>query len=204
MPAGDLCTLSDLTSYLGDSSISATSLTALSFLITQVSGWAQGFTERNLTGIQAYTFTADGQGSDAIFLPEGPVTGVTSVSVDGTAIPASPGSPTYGFLASDCDVALIGGYFPRGRRNVVITYTAGYSYTFTPGAGGNAALDVLTGTPADLRWAVIETVALRFKRRASLGKNSEGITGQSTSYDNSITPKDALAIFQKYKKNIPW
>ena len=202
MPAGDLCTLSDLTSYLGDPNISATSLTALSFLISSVSGWVQGFSERNMVGIQSYTFTADGNGGGAVFLPEGPVTGVTSVVIDGVSVPSSPGSPTYGFLASDCDVVIIGGRFPRGLRNVVITYTAGFPYTFTLGV--SPPLDILTGTPADLRWAVVETVALRYKRRLSLGKMSEGLTGQTTAYDSSIAPKDAMAIFQKYKKNIPW
>ncbi len=204
MPAEDLCTLSDLTSYLGDPNLSTPSLTALSFLITSVSGWVQGFCERNLAGVQSYTWTTDGNGGGAIFLPEGPVVAVQSVAVDGVAIPASPGSPTYGFLASDCDVAIIGGRFPRGRRNVVITYTAGYPYTFTPGAGNDPTKDTLAGTPADLRWAVVETVALRYKRRLSLGKNSEGLTGQSTTYDNAIAPKDAMEIFNRYRRIIPW
>ena len=202
MPTGDLCTLSDLTTYLGDPNLLAAPLSALSFLITSVSGWVQGYCERNLAGPQVYTFTIDGNGQDAIFLPEGPVVSISSVTVDGVPIPASPGAPTYGYMATDCEVVIIGGRFNRGRRNVVITYSAGYPYTFT--AGATPAADTLTGTPGDLRWAVVETVALRYRRRASLGKTSEGLTGQTTSYDNSIAPKDAMGIFNKYKKETPW
>ena len=204
MPAGDLCTLSDLVAYLGDPSIGSTSLTALSFLISVVSGWAQGYTERNLAGIQSYTFTTDGNGNHSIFLPEGPVASVSSVTVDGNPVPASPGSPTFGYLVGDCDVTIIAGRFSRGHKNVVIQYQAGWPYLFAPGVPTPGINDVITLEPADLRWAVIETVALRYRRRSSLGKNSEGLQGQSTSYDNSIAPKDAMVIFQHYKKVTPW
>ena len=39
MPTGDLCTLTDAVSYLGDNTIQATSLTALSYIISAVSAW---------------------------------------------------------------------------------------------------------------------------------------------------------------------
>jgi hypothetical protein len=51
---------------------------------------------------------------------------------------------------------------------------------------------------------VIETVALRFKERTRIGKNSEGMAGQQTNYTNAMAPKDAMAIFTRYKRNIPW
>ena len=208
MPAGDLCTLSDLTSYLGDTNITGPSLTALSFLITQVSGWVQGYCEAFLAGPKTYTWITDGNAQSRIFLTEGPVTGITSATAGGSALPISSGSPAYGLVNTDCEAVFIGGRFPRGDQNITIVYTAGYPYTFTAGQNAdgtaNAALDTLSGTPGDLRWAVIETVALRFKRRQSLGKNSEGLTGQTTSYDNNIAPKDAMQTFGKYKKGTPW
>ena len=203
MPAGDLCTLSDLTAYLGDQPLGAASLTALSFIISAVSSWAQGYCERNLAGVQSYTWTGNGTGGRDLSLPEGPVVSVLSVSVDGVPIQPSSGSPNYGWVQTDHGVSLIGGCFKRGVQNVTVLYQAGWAYSFTPGSSGPAG-DVIAGLPGDLRWAVIETVALRFKRRTSLGMNSQGMAGQNTSYDNSIAPKDALSTLQRYRKVTPW
>jgi hypothetical protein len=204
MPAGDLCTLADVVSYLGDPNIGSTSLTSLSFLISAVSAWAQGFTERNLAGVQPYTYTTDGNGGSALFLPAGPVTGITSVTIGGSSVPMSSGSPQYGIVATDCEAVFIGGHFPRGRQNVVVQYQAGYPYLFVPGSPTPGMNDTITLEPADLRWAIVETVALRYRRKDSLGVNSKSLQGQSTSYDNSIAPKDAMAILQRYKKETPW
>ena len=203
MPAGDLCTQSDVISYLGDQNLGAAALSVVSFLITQVSAWAQGYCERRFDGIQTLSWTADGLGGDTLPLPEQPVISVTGVTVNGTVLFPSDGS-TFGYLADNRSVTIINGSFTRGRKNVQISYTAGYPYTFTPGTPTPGPGDTLTGTPADLRWAVIETVALRYKRRTSLGQNSGNIQGQSISYDSSIAPKDAMVIFNKYKKNTPW
>ena len=203
MPAGDLCTLTDMTSYLGDQPLGAAALTALSMLITSVSNWAVGYCERNLAGIQTYTWTGNGNGGRNIFLPEGPVVSVLSVTQDGTAVPPSAGSPNCGWIQTDHGVSYIGGHFRRGVQNITVQYTAGWAYAFTPGSSGPAG-DTIAGLPGDLRWAVVETVALRFKRRTSLGMNSQGLAGQSTSFDNSIAPKDAMDIFQRYRKVTPW
>ena len=200
--AGDLCTLTDVQTFLVDNT--ATAIPALQALITMVSAWVEGFCERNFHGVQTLTWLADGLGGDTLPLPEGPVVSVISVMVDGVLVAPSAGAPAYGWLADDGSVSILGGRFTRGRKNVVITYTAGWPYTFTPGAGADPTKDVLAGTPMDLRFAVIETVALRFKRRQKIGLNSEGLQGQSTSYDNSMAPKDAMATLNRYKKNVPW
>ena len=200
--AGDLCTLSDVQGYLANTN--AASIPQLQALITQVSAWVEGYCERDFTGIVSYTWLTDGLGGDTLPLPNGPVTGVTSVTLDGSPVLPSSGYPAYGYLADGRSITIIGGVFTRAKKNVQIVYAAGYPYVFTPGAGNDPAKDVLTGVPADLRFAVVETVALRFKGITRIGKNSENIQGQTTSYDNSIAPKDALAIFGIYKRNTPW
>lgn len=200
MPTGDLCTLSDVQTYLGDASAPAVPI--LQALIAQVSDWVEGFCERNFHGIQSYTWLTDGHGGDTLPLPNSPVISVTSVIIDGVAVTASSGAPAAGYLADERSVSILGGQFTRGRKNVTISYTAGYTYTFTAGAAPTQ--DTIVGVPGDLRFAVIETVALRFKRRNKIGLNSEGNAGQTTSYDNSMAPKDALAILNIYRKNVPW
>jgi len=205
MPAGDLCTLSDVTAFLtGDQALGTAALTALSFLITQVSAWAQGYCERTFAGSQVNNWLTDGTGGDTLPLPNTPLVAVGVVTVDGIAIAPSSDGISYGWVADDRSITIQRGRFTRGRKNIRIGYTSGWNYVFTAGAGGNAQLDTITGIPQDLRWAVVETVALRYKRRTSLGKNSEGLTGQSTSYDNSIAPKDALATLNQYRKVTPW
>jgi len=193
MPAGDLCTLTDVQTYLGD----ATSQSAgvLGALITQVSAWVQSYCERNLSGILTYNWMTDGHGGDTLPLPEGPVVSILSVSIDGNPVLPSDGQSS-GWLADDRSISIIGGQFCAGRKNVLITYTAGYPYVWSVSA--------ITGLPMELQFAVVETVALRFKGRTRIGKNSEGMAGQSTSYDNSMAPKDAMYTLNKYKKNVPW
>jgi len=203
MPAGDLCTLQDLVSYLGDPSIGATSLTALSFLISQVSAWAEGYCEQSFTGLNVYNWVTDGRGGNTLPVPYPPIVAVGQVLIDNVAIPPSDGL-CYGWLADSSRITLRGERFRRDKMNVSITYTSGYPYVFTPGNPTPGLGDTIAGLPADLRWAVIETVALRFKRRASLGKNSESIQGMNTSYDNAIAPKDALSALNRYRKVTPW
>ena len=194
MPAGDLCTLANVQSYL--TAPSSGTAGVLAMLITQVSDWVQGYCERRFDGINTYIWLTDGRGGDTLPLPERPVGEVLSVVADGVSL-----SPSC-YLVDDHSITLQGGVFRRGRKNVQITYTAGFPYVFTPGVDG--APDTITGLPPGLSLAVIQTVCLRFQRRGSLGNNSEGMTGQTTSYDKDIAPKDAMAIFNKYRKNIPW
>lgn len=205
MPTGDLCVLSDVASYLGDANVGAPSglsLTALSYLITAVSNWAQGYCEQVFTGYQVNNWVADGTGGDTLPLPNTPLVSVGSVTVDGVAIPPSSDGISYGWVADDHSITIQRGRFTRGRKNVMVGYTSGYPYAFV--AGASPALDTLTGVPADLRWAIVETVALRYKRRQHLGLNSQSMQGQTTSFDNSMAPRDALDTLKKYRKVTPW
>ena len=203
MPSGDLCTLSDAVSYLGDPNITGASLTALSFIISAVSNWAQGFCEQTFTGYQVNNWLTNGTGGDTLPFPNTPLVSVGSVTVDNITIPPSPDGLSFGWVTDDHSITIQRGRFTRGRKNVAIGYTSGYNYVFTPGAGGNASLDTLSGVPADLRWAIVETVALRYKRRQFIGMNSQGMAGQNTSFDNAIAPKDALDTLKKYRKVTP-
>jgi len=195
--AGDLCTLADVKTFLGTDAGSNDDL--LASLISQVSAWVQGYCERRFDGINAYTWLTDGLGGDTLPIPEGPVTHVDSVTIDGQTIQPSTGAPNRGYVADSRSVTFLGGRFSRGRKNVYIVYHAGYPYVFTPGNP-----DVITGLPGDLRFAVVETVALRFKQRSNFAFASKGLTGETISFDKSMAPKDAMSIFNKYKKNVPW
>ena len=187
MAAADLVTLAEVKSWLNIGAGITTDDALLSGLITQISEWVDNYTGRNLFAT-AYTEVRDGLGGSRIHFRQWPVTAVSSVTVDGVAIPASPGAPTPGYVFSDKFLTLLGGYqFSRGRSNVVITFTAGYSVI-----------------PAEVVWAAKQLTALRYRNRNFVGKTSQNLGGQSSSYFTSdeATP-DVLRVLDSYRRLIP-
>jgi len=69
---------------------------------------------------ETQTFTCDG-GRAAVVLPEAPITAVTSVTNEGTAL----ASTAYRLNAGSGIVHYLNGTFPVGTQNIVFTYTTG-------------------------------------------------------------------------------
>ena len=177
-----LCAVSDVQGYLG------TSDSALVPILTTLVANASAFIERycGRTFEQGtYTETRNGNGAEAIYLRQGPIVSVQSVSVDGIAIPAAPDAISYGYVFDDRRVYLRGyarvspstpgtligsvGSFRRGIQNVVIAYTAGYAVI-----------------PPDLNQACVELVADKYAKRKRIDEKSQ-TTGQqmTAAYDLS-------------------
>lgn len=122
----DLTDLATVKSYLNLSSISSDAI-----LASLVSSQSQAFYDlisRASLEPATYTEVRDGRGSDFIQLLNYPVTGVTSLQIDSTIVPASSAWNKMGYQFDELGkLSLIGPCFPCGRRNVVIVYTAGYA-----------------------------------------------------------------------------
>ncbi len=196
MAVGDLATLSDVKSWLSISDTSSDAL--LQRLISSCSGTVRSYMNRFSLAQQTYTDLVDGTGTRQLLLRNWPVTSVAQVVVDGALIPEAPPVPTTplgyttfpdGWVLQTWDghppggpqlLELRGWYFRHGRRNVQVTYTAGYGtseaatvpasapYTYTPVAllgpwsqdvgvayaSSGVALAEVSGSPAQGQYSV--------------------------------------------------
>lgn len=191
MAASDLVQLAEVKTWLNIPSGITTDDTLLSSLISQMSEWVDNYCGRNLFST-TYQEIRDGLGGVRIHFRQWPVTAVASLYVDGVSIPASTGyltgPPTPGFIFTDKFLTLVGGYsFGRGKANVVVNFTAGYSII-----------------PNELVWAAKQLIALRYRNRNFVGKTSQNLGGQSSNYFTSdeATP-DVLRVLDSYRRFVP-
>lgn len=154
-------------------------------LITAVSNLIEQWLSRTI--IQAtYNESYDGNGSDRIYLHNAPVSSVTSVSVDGVAIPQSTLSTQYGWVLTRRTIRLRGDTFPKGAANVQIVYVAGYA-TVPPG----------------IAQACHETVKIRYDETQRKSVSSQAIGGETTTYIVDDLPKSAELILIQFKEVTP-
>jgi hypothetical protein len=158
----------------------------LSSLISAVSNYIQAWLNRSFAEAQ-YTEFRDGiPNGDTLVLANYPVISVSSVTISGQIIPPSPDYVTSGFWADEGALNLVGYRMNRGRRNVQITYTAGYATV-----------------PIEIAQACTELVALRYSERDRIGHQSKSIAGETVSFMVKDFPPDVLTILQNYKKVVP-
>ncbi|WP_049974124.1 hypothetical protein [Azospirillum sp. B4] len=159
----------------------------LNRLIQAESGFIRRWLGRDLSPA-TYTQTLDGTGNALLPLPNYPVTGVTAVTVDGVAVPPQPGDQplAYGYAHDDYAVMLVGGIFPKGRRRVTVTWTAGYE-----------------PLPAILEQACVELVALRYRERDRVGLVSKAHGGETTGYLQKEMPDSLAAALAPYRRVAP-
>jgi hypothetical protein len=133
MAQGDLITLTQIKTHLGVQS-SADDL-LLASLIGQISRAICTYLNRPFIWPRDVTDVFDGNGRDKIQLRHWPVVAVSSVSVDGRAMPQAASEKSMGWLLEPGDdeppgamqmMMLRGGVFFRGWQNVSIAYRAGY------------------------------------------------------------------------------
>jgi hypothetical protein len=155
----------------------------LTRLISAVSYAIQNLINRQFAGV-SYAETRNGNGRPAMFLSNGPVTAVASVTVDGATIPAKP-SPTAAGYSFDDNIVYLDGYaFTQGNRNVVINYTAGY-----------------LAVPPDIEQAAIDIIAFQFRSRDRIGLASKVLSGETTSFLRDIPPQ-TMRVLQQYQRTI--
>ncbi|MFK7088680.1 head-tail connector protein [Chromobacterium violaceum] len=157
----------------------------LTRLIDAASAFIESWCGRRFA-VQAYTEHRDGTGKDMLMFGAWPVTAVASVVIDGQPIPPAADFAASGYRFDELALVLQGYRFARGRRNVAISYTAGYAQI-----------------PADIEQACIDLVALRFKERDRIGHQSKSLAGETvTFYLGELSPAARAALAQ-YKKVVP-
>lgn len=139
----------------------------------------------------SYTRIFNGRDNQRMILPDRPVTAVTSVIIDGVAIPPSSSPCEQGFVFDDKSVMLRSKRFVRGWQNVAISYAAGFA-----------------AMPADIQDAVIQLVKLQYfaiDRDPDLrGENVTGVYsaqyGASSSFSNGTCgmPDKIAADLKRY------
>lgn len=178
MAAGDLATLADVKDWLGISSSDTTRDARLSRLITAASTRAVAFMGRGIAAA-TYTETYRGSGGVKLGLRNFPVISVTSLAIDGTAIPAASqpasGPPSNGYIVTNLGSPIV--------KGALLTL---YGYAFTDAGPrsnpyGNVALTYQAGyasIPGDISQAIIEFVqALDQRRSIDINISSESISG---------------------------
>lgn len=183
MTAGDLTTLENVKGWLDLSGNEHDDL--LNRLVTACSAFVVSWLSIGILHT-TYTDKRTGHGGKAMTMANFPLLAVTSLTVDGVVIPAAPNSQCPGYTFDDNTIYLNGYSFSRNKNNVLVTYEAGFDMV-----------------PFDIEQAVVETVGLRFKEKKRIGKTSEGLSGQTTSFKLDAFSDSAKQILFQYKKQIP-
>lgn len=181
MAAGDLCTASDVQTFLGKNQGQDEGL--LDSLVTNASTLVNSLLNRALL-TASYTETFSGRGGYAQGLTNYPVTAVASVTIDGQIIPAAtPGGYDSGYLFDENIVYLRNYVFTRGVRNVTIAYTGG-----------------LAAVPNDLKQACVEMVANKYQRRTNLEVSGKTLDGETIHFTTSDIPPSAQKVINQYSR----
>lgn len=183
MAAGDLVSLQDVELWLNIKAANADE-SILPRLITAASRYIEAWLSRIIAST-VFSESRNGPGGASMLFADYPVTAISSLSVGGVNIPASPDGIQAGYVFDVRAIYLIGYIFAPGFQNVKITYTAGY-----------------TTIPSDLAQACIELVALRYRERGRIGEVSKSIQGETISYSQKDIPASVSTILEQYKKRI--
>ena len=158
-------------------------------LITGASQAFRTYTGRNFD-VQTYTEKRSGSGQRTLFLRQFPIQSITSLTVDGVAIPAITGNVyipgASGYLYTPEYITVFGYEFTRGRDNISVTYSAGY-----------------TTIPYDLAQAAIELVCFKYKEKDRIGHASKSLGGETVSFIIKALPESAQLVLDKYNGVLP-
>lgn len=178
-----LTTLDSVKAWLGVSS--ATDDALLARLVSASSAYVETWLNRSILSA-TYSDTRDGHGRTRMMLPQAPVTAISSVTVDGVAVPAATTATMSGYVFTETSVGLRGYTFTSGMNNVVIQYTAGF--------------DVV---PTDVEQAVIELIGRRYKERDRIGLVSKGLAGETITYTQKDMSDGIKTLLQSYRRVVP-
>jgi Phage gp6-like head-tail connector protein len=184
MAAGDLTTLADVKAWLqtGQSAFPTTDDALLTRLITATSQYIQTWLNRQIA-MADYLEVRDGTGGQRLQFACFPVIAVSSLTIDGQAVPPATSSNTVGYSFSPTQLTVCGYRFIRGAQNISVSYTAGYSTT-----------------PPDIAQACIELVALRYRERTRVGEVSRALGGAETvSYAQKDMSDAVKTLLQQYR-----
>lgn len=186
---GDLTTLAQVKAYGAISGTEADVL--LATLISAASERIKRYLRRDLVPATYTDQELDGPGTLALRLPQYPVTAISAVTLEGSALAGTD----YSLEASSGLLYYTPGGgdpapWPRGRRNVTVTYDAGF-----------AAL------PADLMLAATITVVWDYKRTGAggsrLGDRASVVGDDTAQFLVDPWAPDALAILRGFRRVEP-
>lgn len=177
MQAGDLTQLATVKSWLTIATANDDAI--LTRLITSASQYVQSWLNRSFA-VKAVTETRNGTGTQTMVFGNYPVVSVTSVTVDGVAIPLSPDGVQAGYTFDSRCLYLLGYQFSMRQQGVKLIYTYGYQQSAeaqTIPAGSPYTLPV-----AGLFYPWNADVAVSFASGVALTKIASGTptTGQYT------------------------
>lgn len=175
----DLCALADVKTYLGYTTTTSDAL--FSRLITACSAQIEAWCGRVFASAP-YIDIQDGDGSDYLILKNRPIISIQSVTLDGDPISASPDGISAGYTFDSTTLYYIGGWFCRGRRNVNVSYTAGFATV-----------------PPDIAQAAIALVGFQYNKSRRLDVKSETLAQQTQSFDLSGIPDVVKQVISQYK-----
>ena len=181
----DLTTIDAVKEYLGIDAGSSADDALLTRLVTAASAFVTQATNRVFTST-TFTETQSGTGYLTTIIPkQWPVTSVTSVTVDGTAIPARATVTGDGWVLADDVIRLVGYTTTPGVSNIVIVYTAG-----------------LASVPTDIAQAVIELAAYRYKVKDRISIASKNLpAGEVISFVGySASTASVDAVIDAYRR----
>ena len=147
----DFTTLAAVKQYLGIPTANQDAL--IQALISRESRLITDFLNADVAPAARVDYPLNGTGRDVLSLPDTPIVIVSSVKLGQTVVPASADGVAYGFTFDESAVYLVGDVFPRGRRNVFVSWQAGYqgseagfvpvgaTPTYTPTDEGRAIQD---------------------------------------------------------------
>jgi hypothetical protein len=174
-------TLDNVKQFLNQTSSTDDKL--LTRLITQAGELINTYLSRNILS-QTYTDKFDGLGGDLLAFNENfPVTAIATLTINDQPIPAATSALGNGYTFDENSVSLVGYTFTRGRKNVVITYTAG-----------------LASIPSELEQVCIDLVANVYKERDRIGLDSKALAGETTVYATRDIPNRAKTVLKQYRR----
>lgn len=186
--ANALTSLAFAKTYLKIPALETSQDSMVEFWINVSSEKLETFTGRKLKKVTGLIDYAHGAGSNTILLKEFPVIAISELKIDSGSLFTDPSTviPVADYTISDdsLSVLYLNGLFPRGYRNVKITYNAGYD-----------------PIPSDIENACLWLVFWYHKARegAEIGRNSKSKGDESMSFLQDM-PKDIKDTIDKYRR----
>lgn len=195
----DLCILSDVKAWLDISGVNDNDI--LQSLITNVSTRILQNLNRSSLALATYAERYDGSDTPQLALRNFPIVSVSSLTVAGRTVVASPDGVQSGYTFDQYALKLIGysvapgqqgfastiGFFTRGFQNIAVTYQAGYA-----------------SIPFDIAEAARQWVAYLYRQRSRIGQTSKHLsTGETVSFSQKEMPDFVAGTLANYKRFVP-
>jgi len=164
------------------------SLGIMEDVIAEAQGLADGACGRVLESANYTEYHDIGSGQTLVALRQSPVTGTPAVYTDAnTTIPTTLTDCTSYTLDTDAGILASTGAFPSGPRNLLVTYTAGYT---------------AATCPAGLRRVLYQIVGWILESAGNSGAASEGQDGYNVTYEElrDGLPLSLWAALQPWRK----